>query len=292
MAGVTIKEDFTITAREVDFVTKFADNWQGLRDILGIMRPIKKAPGTVLKSKYAELTLESGTVAEGATIPYSEALVKEKTYGTISIKKYAKAVSLESIDAYGYDAAINLTDKQFLYELQSNVMDSFYTYIQTGELTDTQATFQAALSMAQGNVRNKWKQMKKGITNVVGFCNLLDAYTYLGAANITVQSQFGMNYIENFLGYSKLFLTSEIPSGKIVATPVENIVLYYVDPADSEFARAGLQYRTDGETNLIGFHVNGNYSTAVSESFAITGLVLFAEYIDGICVETIDSNPS
>ena len=64
------------------------------------------------------------------------------------------------------------------------------------------------------------------------------------------------------------------------------MVLYYVDPADSDFARAGLEYRTDGETNLIGFHVNGNYGTAVSESFAILGLTLFAEYLDGISVVT------
>lgn len=287
MAGVITTTDITITAREVDFVTKFAENWQALRDLLGIMRPIKKAPGTVLKSKYAEVTLESGSVAEGETIPYSDAKVKEKTYGSITIKKYAKAVSLEAIEANGYEAAVDLTDKQFLYELQSEVLDGFYDFIKDGELTDTQATFQMALSMAQGQVRNKWKAMKKGITNVVGFCNILDAYEYLGAANITVQSQFGMNYIENFLGYSKLFLTSEIESGTVIATPVENIVLYYVDPADSDFAKAGLKYTTDGETNLIGFHVDGNYGTAVSESFAIHGLVLFAEYIDGICVETI-----
>ena len=39
-----------VTAREVDFVTRFADNWDALRNILGIMRPIKKAPGTQLVS--------------------------------------------------------------------------------------------------------------------------------------------------------------------------------------------------------------------------------------------------
>ena len=37
-----------------------------------------------------------------------------------------------------------------------------------------------------------------------------------------------------------------------------------------------------GETNLIGFHTQGNYNTAVSEAFAIMGLTLFAEYIDAI----------
>ena len=96
-----------------------------------------------------------------------------------------------------------------------------------------------------------------------------------------------MNYIENFMGYRRLFLTSEIESGYVIATPVENLVLYYIDPADSDFAKAGLEFRVDGETPIIGFHVDGNYSTLVSESTAIMGLVLFAEYIDGIAVESI-----
>ena len=96
------------------------------------------------------------------------------------------------------------------------------------------------------------------------------------------------------MGYSTVFLLSdeEIKRGRVIATPVENIVLYYIDPADSDFARAGLDYRTDGETNLVGFHVQGNYSTAVSESFAIMGMTLFAEYQDGIAVADIDETPS
>ena len=36
-----------VTAREVDFVTRFDDNWDALRNILGIMRPIRKAPGSL-----------------------------------------------------------------------------------------------------------------------------------------------------------------------------------------------------------------------------------------------------
>ena len=98
-----------------------------------------------------------------------------------------------------------------------------------------------------------------------------------------------MNYIENFLGYRRLFLCSEneIPKGKIFATPVENMILYHVSPDDSDFARAGLVYTTDGVTNLIGFHVQGNYGTAVSESFALMGLTLMAEYLDGIAAVDI-----
>ena len=276
-----------VAVREIDFVSRFSNNWQELRDLMGITRLVPKVPGTVLKSKYASVTLQSGTVAEGQAIPYSQATVSEKTYAPIVMKKYKKGVSAEAISDHGYDAAVQLTDDQFLFELQGEVMDEFYDYLKSGTLIRAAATFQAALAKAQGEVRNKWKKMKKGISEIVGFCNILDAYAYLGAADITVQTLFGMNYIENFLGYSRLFLSSEIPSGKIIATPVENLVLYYINPADSDFGRAGLEFRVDGDTPLIGFHVDGNYSTLVSESTAIMGLVLFAEYIDGIAVVDI-----
>ena len=147
-------------------------------------------------------------------------------------------------------------------------------------------TFQMALAMAKGNVENKFKQMHKTATGAVAFVNILDVYEYLGAANITIQNQFGFQYIKDYMGYNTIFLLSEgeVARGTVIATAVENIALYYVDPADSDFARAGLQYTTEGETNLIGFHVQANYNTAVSESFAIMGLTLFAEYIDAIAV--------
>ena len=132
--------------------------------------------------------------------------------------------------------------------------------------------------------------MHKSTTNVVGFCNDLDAYEYLGAAGITTQTMFGIEYVQNFLGFSTLILSAEIPKGVVVATPSENIVMYYVDPSDSAFSRAGLTYTTDGETNLIGFHAEGNYSRAQSESYALMGVTLFAEYLDGVAI--INFNPT
>lgn len=287
--NLIMSADIQVTARELDFVTRFARNWEHLRDILGVMRPVKKTPGAVLKSKYAEGTLQSGAVAEGEAIPYSKFQVKEKTYGEMTIEKFSKAVSIEAIKDHGYENAVQMTDDQFLYELQANVTGRFYDYLNTGTLTSTQATFQKALAMAKGNVLNKFKQMHRTVTGVVAFVNVLDVYEYLGTAEISIQNKFGFNYIKDFMGYDTVFLLSdeEIAQGKVIATPVDNIVMYYVDPAESDFARAGLKYTTDGVTNLIGFHTQGNYTTAVSEAFAIMGLTLFAEYIDGIAVVTV-----
>lgn len=44
--------------------------------------------------------------------------------------------------------------------------------------------------MAKGLVINKFKQIHRTVTNVVGFANVLDLYDYLGDANITVQTAF------------------------------------------------------------------------------------------------------
>ena len=293
-ANLIMTNDIQVKVREIDFVTRFERNWQHLRDILGIMRPIKKQPGAVLKSKYAEGTLQSGKVAEGEEIPYSKFTVKEKTYAEMTIEKYAKAVSIEAIKDHGYENAVQMTDDEFLFQLQTDVTGRFYDYLKTGTLTSTETTFQMALAMAKGRVENKFKQMHRNVTGVVGFVNILDVYEYLGAAEITIQNQFGFQYMKDFMGFNTIFLLSdsEIPRGQVIATPVENIVLYYVDPNESDFARAGLVYTVSGETNLIGFHTQGNYHTAVSEAFAVMGLTLFAEYIDAIAVITIDETPT
>ena len=293
-ANLTGTAAIQVKARELDFVSRFQRNWEHLREILGIMRPIKKQPGAVLKSKYAVGTLESGEVAEGEEIPYSKFEIKEKTYDEMTIEKFAKAVSVEAIKDHGYDNAVQMSDNEFLFLLQSKVTDRFYKYLNTGTLTSTEKSFQMALAMAKGRVENKFKQMHRDITGVVGFVNILDVYEYLGDKEITIQNQFGFQYLKDFMGFNTIFLLSdsEIARGKVIATPVENILLYYVDPNDSDFVRAGLVYTTGaGETNLIGFHTEGNSHTAVSEAFAIMGMTLFAEYIDGIAVISFGGSP-
>lgn len=280
-----------VTARELDFVSRFGDNWEALRNILGIMRPIRKAPGTKLISYTASVALESGAVDPGEVIPYSKTTIVQAAQDDLTIEKYAKAVPIEDVSKYGAAIAVEKSDDAFLNQLQKVVLGKFYTLLNTGSLTGTATTWQAALAKAQGEVLNKWATMQKDITEIVGFANILDAYDYLGAANITVQTQFGLTYVKDFMGYSTLFLlpAAQIARNVVIATPVENIDLYYIDPADSDFAKLGLQYTAQGETNLIGFHAQGNYSTAVGESFALMGMALWAEYLNGIAKITVNS---
>ena len=286
-ANTTLTTDITVQAREVDFVSRFTDNWESLREIMGIMNPVRKAPGTTLTSYKASITLEDGNVPEGAVIPYSKAKVEPVTYGDLELRKYAKAVTIEDVNKYGATVAVQKTDEAFLNELQTGVLEEFYDFLQTGTLTSTEATFQMAVAMAIGKVVDKFKKMRKNASSIVTFVNTLDAYRYLGAAELTVQNAFGIQYVANFMGAETMILSSEIPEGTVIACPSDNIVLYYVDPSDAEFAQLGLNYTVDGETNLIGFHANGNYSTAVGESYALMGLKLWAEYLDAISVVTV-----
>ena len=296
MPGVTTTAQMSkVEAREVDFVTRFTDNWDALRQIMGISRPIRKQPGTKLVTYSAAMvdaTLQGGaSVGEGQTIPATQFTVVESGHEDIVIEKYKKAVSIEAVAKYGARVAVEKTDDAFLAELTKKTLKSFYTFLATGTLTGTQKTWQRALAIAKGAVINQFKKMNKTVTEVVGFANIMDYYDWLGDQQITVQTLNGIQYIKDFMGYSTLFLCgdNEIASKTVIALPVENIDLYYIDPSDSEFAELGLEYRVAGETNLVGFHVEGNYSNATGEAYAIEGTKLWAEFLDGICVVTVGS---
>ena len=297
-ADLTMMANIDINPREVDFVSRFAIDWRRLQEVMGISRMIEKVPGQQLKVITASVTLESGSVGEGESIPYSEANVTETPITEATLLKWKKGVSIEAINKYGYADAVARTDTALLHQLQANILSQFFTFMLTGtgdldanEDPTEYATFQMACAMARAAVIEKFEGLNLAVTEIVGFANVTDFYSYVGAANLTVQTAFGLNYIENFMGYNRIFLcdSNKIPSGKFVAIPVENLVAYYINPATGDFAQAGLNFTVDGETPLVGFHTEGNYDTLVSENTAIMGVYLFAEYLDGIAVVAIAS---
>ena len=287
MAGVTMTTDFTVEARRADFVTAFAQNWNALREIMGVSRPIKKQPGTVLKSYKATLTLEDGKVAEGAKIPLSKAKVEEVAHADLTIEKYGKAITIEDVDKYGAEVAIEMTDEAFRNELLGKILSEFYEFALTGTLKPKGATdFQMGVALAIGAVKNKFKSMRKDATRVTVYVNTMDAYRYLGAAELTVQNAFGVDYVKNFLGAETMVFAGDddIPSGTIVAIPQSNMVDYYADPSDSAYAKMGLKYTVDSDVPMLGFAIEGDYSTATGNNWAIMGHKLWAEYLDAIAV--------
>ena len=285
-------QQFSINPREVDFVTSFGREITALTEVMGISRPIRKANGTMLTAKRATGELQSGSVAEGDLIPLSQFEVEPVDFQPIELLKYRKAVTIEAIEKYGLETAVGMTDEEFKVQLQDDVLAQFYNFLLTGQLTSEETTFQMAVAMAIGRVKDAFKKMHRSATGVAVFANTLDVYEYLGGAQITVQTAFGMDYVENFLGADILFFSSEVPRGRVIATPVNNLNVYYVDPADSEFAQAGLAYTTDADVPYIGFHTEGVYQRAQSESYAIMGLTIFAEYLNAVAVITITDAPT
>lgn len=290
----TKSANIATTPRDIAFVTRFAKNYTGLLSLMGVTRSIEKVPGTVLKYKTASIVLESGDVEEGVTVTPSTASVVEHTIGEMKLKKYAKETTAEAIIEHGYDDAVSKTDVAMIDSIISEIKKKYTDFLKSGTLTGVATTFQSALANARGMVLNAFGKMQKSVTEVVAFVNLMDFYAYLGTAAITTQTQFGMTYIQNFMGYRTIFLLSdaELERNKVIALPVDNIISYKLNPATGDLQQAGLVYSTDGITNLIGIHTTGKYENVTSRADAIYGLFLMAEYLDGIAVVTIATGSS
>lgn len=284
-ANTTTTAQMQITARELDFVSRFTANMDALREIMGVMRPIRKAPGTRLVSYKASVTLQDGAVAEGDEVPLSKATVTEAFHKDLELKKHRKRVTAEAVNKYGAAIAVQKTDDALLNEIRGEILDDFYSFALTGTLTGSFDTFQMAVSMAVAKVKDKFKKMRLNYGQVVVFANTLDVGKYQGSANITVQTKAGIEYVKDFTGVDTMIVSSEIPEGKVVAIPVDNIIMYYIDPSDGDFAALGLEYTTGNDaTNLIGVHKEGVYERVSGDTHTLSGIALWAEYLDAVAV--------
>ena len=115
--------------------------------------------------------------------------------------------------------------------------------------------------------------------------NPLDVADYLATAPITLQTAFGMNYVENFLGLGTVFFNSSVPKGAIYATAKDNLVLYYIPVNGADLGEA-FSFTSD-ETGYIGIHEEPDYNNMTASDTVISGMTLFAERIDGVVVATI-----
>ena len=141
----------------------------------------------------------------------------------------------------------------------------------------------------QASLANAWGKLatlfEDDAVDTVYFVNPLDVADYLGSATITMQTAFGMSYIENFLGLGTVMLNSSVPQGKFYATAKDNIIMYYVNVNTSEIGRVfGL---TTDETGYIGISEYPDKDTATVDDLVVSGVTFFPERIDGIVVGTI-----
>ncbi len=279
-----IKSADLARAREVEFTYTFGENIKKLMEALGVTRKIAKQAGTVLKAYKATGTLEDGAVAEGDTIPLSKYKTEPVTFAEITLKKWRKATSAEAIIEKGYDQAVTMTTDRMLLDVQKTIRTAFFTFLATGTGTATGATFQAALAQAWGQLQVKFED---DAIQSVYFMNPLDVADYLSTADITLQTVFGMTYVENFIGLGTVFFNSSVPQGKIYATAKDNIVLYYV-PVNGADLNEAFSFTTD-QTGYIGIHEEPDYTNMTASDTVVNGMALFAERLDGIVVASISA---
>jgi hypothetical protein len=277
-----IKSEDLVRAREIEFTYTFGDSLKKLLESLGVTRKIPKQAGTTLKAYKATGTLEDGNVAEGDLIPLSKYVTEPVTSEEITLKKWRKATSAEAIIEKGYSQAVTMTTDAMLKDVQKGIRKNFFDFIATGTGVASGATFQATLAQAWGQLQVLFEDDEIG---AVYFMNPLDVADYLATANITLQTAFGMTYVENFLGLGTVFFNSSVPKGKIYATAKDNIVLYYI-PVNGADLNEAFSFTSDA-TGLIGIHEAPDYTNMTASDTVVSGLVLFAERIDGIVVGTI-----
>nr|DAH78784.1 MAG TPA: major capsid protein [Caudoviricetes sp.] len=273
--------------REVDFVERFSDNMRSFLQALGVTRKIPKQAGAALKAYKASGTLESGTVAEGDTIPLSKYKTEPVSYGEIAIKKWRKATSAEAIVDAGYDQAVQMTTEKMLSDVQKGIKSDMFTFMATGTGTATGVGLQKAAAAAWGKLQVLFEDTD---SSTVFFMHPEDVADYLGGAVVTTQTAFGMSYIEGFLGLGTVFMNASVPKGKIYATAQDNIVVYYVPVNGADLDQA-FSFTSDS-TGYIGIHEEADYTNLTAFDTVISGVKIFAERIDGIVVATITAAAS
>lgn len=277
-----IKKEDLARVREVEFVNIFGESITKLMEALGITRKIPKQAGTVLKSYKASGTLEDGSVPEGEVIPLSHYKTEPVTYKEIILKKWRKATSAEAIVDRGYDQAVEMTTDRMLLDVQKGIRKDFFTFLGTGTGTAAGDTFQAVLAQCWGQLQVLFED---DTIQAVYFLNPLDVADYLSTANITMQTAFGMTYVENFLGLGRVFFNISVPKGKVYATAQDNLVLYYI-PVNGADLNEAFSFTSDA-TGYIGIHEEPDYTNMTASDTVVSGMELFAERLDGVVVGSI-----
>lgn len=269
-------------AREVEFTYRFGESLKKLMEALGVTRKIPKQAGTVLRAYKATGTLEDGTVPEGELIPLSHYKTEPVDFGEITLKKWRKQTTAEAIIEKGYEQAVLETTDRMLKDVQKGIRRSFFDFIGTGTGVAEGNTFQATLAQAWGQLQVLFEDDE---IQSVYFMNPLDVADYLGSATISTQTVFGMTYVKDFLGLGTVFFNSSVPKGKIYATAVDNLVLYYVPVNGADLGEA-FKFTTDA-TGYVGIHEEPDYDYGTVKDIVFSGILLFAERIDGVVVGTI-----
>lgn len=269
-------------ALSIDLVENFSTKVKSLEELLGITRVIPMGQGTSIRTYTSEVTLDGATVEPGAIIPLSEVKLEAGPVHEVEWEKKRKSVTMEDIQTYGFETAINNTDTKLIGEIQKGVRSKLINQLATGTGTAKGVGLLATLANNWAAVTTKFDEND---VEVISFINPMDAANYLGQANITTQNEFGMSYVEDFLNNKVVFMHALIPEKTVYSTAAENLIAGYVEMDGGELAQT-FDFTTDG-SGIIGVTHDINKQRLTAETIAAYGLILLAERLDGVVVGTI-----
>lgn len=273
-------------AREIDFLKKFGqDGVAKLMEALGATRKIPMVEGTTLYLYEMDGTLQNGAVPEGEIIPLTQIAQTKTPIGEITLKKWRKATSAEAIMKSGYNTAVMQTDAKLLQKVQQGIRSDFFTFL--GNINNTTSVtgtgLQAVLAASWGKLQVLFED---DTIQPVHFVNPEDIADYLKTASITMQTAFGMKYVEDFLGLGRVILSSQVTKGTVYSTAQDNLILYFLTMGGDVAGAFGL---TADETGLIGISSgNPTNERAQVETLVMSGIDLLVEYAAGVVVGTIN----
>ncbi len=262
-------------AQEINAVTKFESDLHNLLALLGKEDVNVMAAGTALKIYKTSGTLSNASVAEKALIPDSDITTDNGTVVELVFGKYRNLVGIESIAKKGYAVAVGGSTASMVKQAQAAARRSIVTGMDvTGVVEATAATFQAKIAKAAGKIAAAFED--EAYTPIF-FVNPEDAFDYLGQANITVQSAFGISYIANFMGLGNVILDSNVTAGTVFGTACENLDVVAADVQGIE----GMELTTD-ESGIIAVHVGAKYENGAIETVVYSGLKALPVFADRV----------
>ena len=274
-------------ALSVDFSEQFGQRFNSLAELLGVQRLLPMANGTLIKTYTSSVTLDGTVVAPGDIIPLSQVVLEDGPSQELVWDKKRKAVPMEDIQKYGFERAISLTDAKLLNEVQKGIRTKLLAQLSTGTGASTGAGLQEVMAQNWAAVANIFDEDD---VQSISFINPFDAADYLGKADITTQTAFGMTYVENFLNNRIVFMHREVPKGTVYTTADQNLVAAFANMSGGEIGKA-FDFVTDN-TGLIGVTHDIDKKRLTAETVTAYGIVLFAERLDGVVVGTIEAAPA
>lgn len=285
----TVSTEQMVAGLNIEMTTRFDAENERLMELLGIFDVEVMAAGTTLNQIKIEGQLSTETVTEGDIVPLSSFKAKAIPVGTLEVHPYRKLTTAQAILKSGVVNACVKTDSKMLKLVRQERLGDFFTYLAKGTTTAIGKTLQGALAQADAALRDKLESYGDSTERIIHFVNTFDIADYLEDTNVTVQTVYGLQYLQSFLGVTDIFITNRVAKGTVFATPVENIHIYAADFAALQ--QAGINYATS-DSGLIGIaHQECKERTGI-ETYILTGMLLFAEIVDYIVEATIGDTPS